>query len=365
MFTAVLLRIAWVCYQKPIYNWDTLAYMAVVLSLTDDDTVRVHHNTYRVAREEIPDHLYALMVDTTHALKKTALNSPAKFFRYTSFFRIKPAFTGASFLAYRAGAPLSKAPMVPSMLSFVGIAFVLLYLLSGPFDSWVAALLSLSIIVSPPMLEAARGAMPDALSALVILIYFCLILKPGPPWLTILILILSILIRLDNIIFAVVAVGYQFLFTLYYGKTKSSLVAVITVTIGWIAYAVWAIDFYKIDVAYEFYGGVEKMINPGIRIKEIAVGFNTVQTSHLSVVVVVCAVVLFYNKKVNFKNLSRNQHLFLMLMIYSGARYVLFPNLTTRFFLPVYLMAFVLLLFELRTLMASRSDEIPDPASCR
>jgi hypothetical protein len=333
--------------------------MAVILNQTDDDIVRVHFNTYRTAKEEIPGNMYELMVDTTHEFKKTALNNPAKFFEYTSFFRIKPAYTWVCYMAYRAGVPLSKAPIVPSVLSFILIAFILVFLLSGSFDVWVAALLSLSIMVSPPMLEAAREAVPDTFSAFVILIYFSLVFQSRYSWISILILSLSILIRLDNIIFAIVAIGYLFTFTSYFGKTRLSAIILCITALAWIAYTVWLIDFFEIKVAYEFYGGLGKMINPLNRLKEMVVGLNTVQTSHFGILVMACGVALFYGRKLKFQSMSLNQHLFLMLMVYSIVRYVLFPNLTTRFFLPVYLMSFVILFIELKTLITS-SKKIED-----
>lgn len=356
IFFVIIAQIAWVCYKKPAYNWDTLAYMAILLNGEEDDVVKIHQTTYKVAEAEIPADKYRLMTDTSHAVKKDVLNNPAKFFQYTSFFRIKPFYTGLSYLAYKGGIPLSKAPVVPSVFSFIAISLLLVWSFNKFFTGWLTALLSLCIMVSPPVLEAARLATPDALSTLIILFAFYLLLESSSWGWIIFVLSLSILVRVDNIMLALIVICFQAFTPISNAKGKIPGFVFWGAAAIWILYAFWIMNYANIQNGFEnFYGGLYKKANPLTVLREAVIGINTVQTSHLSIVLSITAVILFYKRPFTFKSLNQRQLLFLMLMIYLVVRYTIFPDLTTRFYLPVYIMSVVLALEAIPEFIRERS----------
>ena len=53
-FFACLLPIAIFAYKHPSYNWDMLAYMALVVEIENGDINEVHKITYDNARQNIP-----------------------------------------------------------------------------------------------------------------------------------------------------------------------------------------------------------------------------------------------------------------------------------------------------------------------
>src|SRR5690554_6050907 len=91
------------CYMRPLYNWDMLAYAAVVLDDGQISPDELHEKVYHVASEEIPVEPYSLMADTTHYLRKQVLQSPERFYQFLSFFRVKPLYTALCNFFYSAG----------------------------------------------------------------------------------------------------------------------------------------------------------------------------------------------------------------------------------------------------------------------
>ncbi len=343
------------CYEKPSYNWDTLAYMAIVLDVEQDDITKIHQATYRIAQAEIPNDKYTLITDTSHAVKKNVLNNPDKFFQYTSFFRVKPFYIALSYLTYKIGVPLSKAPIIPSVLSFIAISILLAWSFTRTFSMGLALLLSLCIMVSPPVLEAARLATPDALSTF-ILLFVCYLLLRSTSWAWIFIFLsMSILVRLDNIVFAIIVLCFQFFRPMENDTRKIPWFVFLGLIILWAFAAFLIMKYANIENGFEeFYGGLSKKINPITVIKEAVIGLNTVQTSQLSIILAISAIILFYKKQLTFKSLNPQQYLFLILMSYLVVRYVMFPDLTTRFYLPVYIMSAALALESIPSLIMSQ-----------
>ena len=357
LFIVIILRIAWVCYEKPLYNWDTLPYMGVLLDVEDDDVNRIYQNTYRIAREEIPANRYKSLVDTL-AFKNDLLKNPEKFFQFTSFFRIKPFYTALSYSAYKAGVPLSKAPVIPSIISFVMISLLLVWWFSQFFSGWVAALLSLCVMVSPPLLEAARQATPDALSTLITLIAFYLLLNHSPRGWLIFVLSISIAVHVGNVVLAVVIIFFLIFFPSKSQDAKMPRAALLIPVVLWIAYAIWIMSFANIHNGFDlFYGGVSKKTNLLIVFKEAFIGLNTLQSSHLSIVLAISTVILFYGKPFKLKSLTKHQYLFLIMLTYLAARYFMFPDLSTRFYLPIYIMSIVLSLEAIYSLTRNSVSE--------
>lgn len=353
LFSVIIIRVAWMCYEKPLYNWDTLPYMAILQGSHSIDAKEIHRETYTRAKIEIPQDRYALMIDTSHVLKKRLLLSPSDFNLYSSFFRTRPLYTGLASICYQAGAPLSKAVVLPSVLSFLGMAWLLLLILVKHLEAWLAVVVSISIILSPPVLEAARLATPDALSTMILLLYFLLILSRSPQVVAFAILSLSILARLDNLVFAIVAVCFQLLAS-FASQLKPSKTIVVSFLCLWIFYAVWITVSEGLANAYDsFYGDHMSKFNPIVVLKDALYGVNTLQTSYLSTGVVVCGVSLFY--KAAFMKLNQHQILFLMLLSYLVLRYVMFPDLTTRFFLIVFVMSVALTVIAIAT---AKSNEV-------
>ena len=346
----VISVIVWQCYLRPSYNWDTLPYMAIILNMDDDDQGKIHQRVLEIAKFEIPVELYQRMIDTTHEIRKGLIQSSNQFFQFTSFFRTKPLYVLCSYLSYKAGFLLTKAPAIPSLLSYAGISILIYFWLSRSYKAWLATLLSISIMLAPPVLEGARLATPDMMSSMVLLYGFYLFLY-GAKWGWIaMIMSIAILIRLDNLIIAFVWLLFQ-VAILRQGpdEMRSRLTAFALILASWILYAVVLIQYVNFQDGFgNFYGGLENRIYPWVLVTGAVSGLKTLQTSHLTVVLVICAMVLFYGKKIRFRDAGLQQYLFVILITALVMKYLFFPDLTTRLHLPVYITCIMLTLEEVR-----------------
>jgi hypothetical protein len=110
-------------------------------------------------------------------------------------------------------------------------------------------------------------------------------------------------------------------------------------------YTIWILYYASYQNGFEiFFGGLSKKGNPLTVLKEASIGLDTLQSSHLSIVVLISAMILFYKRKFSWSQLNQQQYIFIILIIWLTLRYMMFPDFSTRFFLPVYIMCPVLAL---------------------
>ena len=73
-FLACLLPIAIFAYKHPSYNWDMLAYMALVVEIEKGDINEVHKITYDNARQNLPVSDYEKLISGD--LRKNKIGKP-------------------------------------------------------------------------------------------------------------------------------------------------------------------------------------------------------------------------------------------------------------------------------------------------
>lgn len=343
LYVAVVVSLLAFCYASPSYNWDMLAYAAVVL---DDGQVSpevLHTEVYRTAAEETPEAEYSMMVDTTHALRSEVLRSPERFYQFLSYFRVKPLYTAMCSALHSLGVPLMKSTVLPSALGIFAIALMLFYRFSRAVPFWAAAILGLSVICTPPVTEAARLSTPDALSTALLVGALLVYLYRANVYWFIGLIVLAVFARLDNVIPATI-----FLLSLLVsdGKEQNGK-AVALVVVGTMvllfAYTWLIMRYAEYNGGFEeFYGGLTRKWNPVLLVGDALQGLRTIKTSYLALGGI-SFVVLFHRKGFRLTALDRNQFLFLTATVAVVVRYVLFPDLTTRFFLWYYILCWVLI----------------------
>jgi hypothetical protein len=175
----------------------------------------------------------------------------------------------------------------------------------------------------------------------------------------ILLLLISVFVRLDNLVLASM-ISVSLLFSSSYKRERSMVLIIIACIAAMLLYAFIVLKTSEYDNGFEsFYGGLYKKGNPLRLLNEAFVGLNTLQTSYLGVVGI-SLVALFYKKRRSLRQLDSSQYLFLMVLASSLVRYILFPDLTTRFFLAVYILSWV---FIVESIAGIR--EIPNEQSNR
>ncbi len=195
LFVAMLLTATAISYLKPdVGGWDTLGFLGVVRNY-ETGPCAAQAAAYRDI-EILPLEVQTdLLTGLPQRIFKA--NDCASFTQYLSLYAIRPGYT---FLAYgltRLGLPPVLAFQFISLASFVGMGWLLFSWASLYTSSRVAV-----VLITPTILAfsaAARIITPDAFSTFVCLLGLYLILQTKQAHAGLMVLLLSMFIRTDNV----------------------------------------------------------------------------------------------------------------------------------------------------------------------
>ena len=183
-----------------LYTWDVVGYIGAALSWQTNDPLAVHTQTYELLRLELPEQAFAGLVGGPYA---TAMASNADlFYSQLDMYRIKPLDVGLLNLLDAFGLSLVDAGKVLSVVP-AALLCVLIYVwlkrhVSANFALSITVLLSLC----SRLFDVARVILPDSLSALILVFAVYLLLeRPAATKWALILLVLSILVRTNNIMF--------------------------------------------------------------------------------------------------------------------------------------------------------------------
>lgn len=172
-YLCLLLGVSILSLKKPSYNWDMLAYTAVILQY-DAQTKDVHQLVYQLASRQLPADTYDLLAGTSNPERKNWKDNTAAFQQKLPVYVIKPLYTVMAYGFYKLGVPIFKATMVPSVIAYI-ITGILLLIWLNKYLKPVPSTITCSIIMLlPPVLEAAKLSTPDFLAGMLLFygIYF-------------------------------------------------------------------------------------------------------------------------------------------------------------------------------------------------
>jgi hypothetical protein len=183
-----------------LYTWDVVGYIGAAMSWQTSDPLAVHTQTYELLRLDLPEQAFAGLVGGPYA---TAMASNAdQFYSQLDMYRIKPLYVGLLNLLDAFGLSLVDAGKVLSVVP-AALLCILIYVwlkrhVSANFALSITVLLSLC----SRLFDVARVILPDSLSALILVFAVYLLLeRPAATKWALILLVLSILVRTNNILF--------------------------------------------------------------------------------------------------------------------------------------------------------------------
>jgi len=344
-------------YRSPEYNWDMLPYMAIALSTDHQDLYSVKLEAYRSARDHIPDAFYQQLISPAHAYRKEMYLNDTAFYRQLAFYVVKPLYTALVYLGYRAGFSPVAATVLPSVFSWLFISVLLLYWLNRYLPLSFAAGAALLIMLSAPLLSVARLSTPDALSAFLLLgAFYFFMEKPRLPAM-LLFMAAAILTRPDNIIPCVLLLFIP-------AVTKSSPVKISAK--GYFGTFLLLCGCFFIDSLRARAFGFDILYYPSFShslnmTHEDAGVFSWkgyLQVLHADAVTGLyhssvglfgfMALLLLYKERISKPGtLTLNSLLLLLCGVAVLIRFILVPDIADRFYIPYYLLIFILLIKSL------------------
>ena len=194
-------------YSKPLYTWDTVPYTATILSADISDPTLLHARTYAYLQSAMTPQQYAAVTSGPYAadLKDNAEH----FIGQLDMYRIKPAYVIALRTLTALGAePLTSLRLL-SVIPGVLLCLLLFVWLSRSCSTLSAALIVVIFAVVGRLADLSRVPVPDNLSALIVFAaLYALVCKR---WLrlAVFLLVASICVRTNNILFAGLVLLWQ------------------------------------------------------------------------------------------------------------------------------------------------------------
>ena len=354
---ACLVPIAIFAYKRPSYNWDMLAYMALVVQMEKNDITEVHKITYDNARQNIPPNEYSKL--TSGDLRKRRMENPSEFQRILPLYAVKPFYIWLSYGFYKAGASLPLSTVIPSIIAYLLIGLLLFHWLSRHHSLLLAFAGTLLIMYSSAMINVANLSTPDCVSAFFLLAAFYFILESPSILFSFLFLTGSVFVRLDNIVMSSLVLTFLFLSGLW--KKKIPLVQyliILSVLAG--AYIIvsgmargdnWDLLYYPTFIKY---------YHPD---HEVQLSFS--MSNYLSLFSDRVVMALLYSQASIFfllvllmfsaalpakvRDLPFEQLFCILLVFTIIIRFLLFPDLEDRFYIAFYVVILILLMQQYRS----------------
>ncbi|HLK28512.1 MAG TPA: hypothetical protein VKT28_08025 [Puia sp.] len=341
-------------YKRPAYNWDMLGYMALTLKIENPDINSVHNNTYSIAEREVPNWTYYhTLADSSNAFRKRMKENPASFNNQLAFYIIKPLYISFVYLFYKSGFSLSSSTVIPSVISFILISILLFYWLRKYLNIFFASVLALLVMLSPPLLTVAKLSTPDALSGLILFSSFYFIIEKPKFIFAILLMIISICTRLDNVItciliLSLVTFAARSPIKMFSGKYAFAL-ALLLFCYYFVSHSTkkygWNISFYSTFAYYltsSSYQAVDTITLKDYSFLMYTHLLNGLYYSNITFLFLILSLLFLYPIKLN--DFSFDQLFALTLFLIFIIRFILFPDISDRAYTAFYLTAVILLI---------------------
>jgi len=353
-----LLPVGILAFRKPYYNWDMLPYMAIIIKMDHSDINLIHKITYKSAKENIPSKEYGFLIASSNEYRRKMAESPTDFYQQLPFYIVKPLYTGLIYLFYKAGFSLPKSTVLPSIMAYLMIGLLLFYWLTKYLKLLFAFAGGLLLMFSIYMVSIARESTPDCLSALLMFsaVYF-IIEKPSVK-LMFLFFLLSIFTRIDNIITCFIILSFlafsdkwekhipikQYFLMLFIMTACYFSITFATTTFGWniFYYPTFVTSFdlaYKFHTTFPFREYLALMYSKAI---------TAMVLSHLTTFLFLVLLILIPWPG-QFRKFGFDQLFSLLLVLIILVRFILFPDLSDRFYIAFYLIIFIFLVRKIST----------------
>lgn len=235
-FAVFLTLAAFRAYQYPAYTSDGFSYMANAVAMHGASIREIHDTVYREVLTGVPqpmlDHL--LGNDPAESAQSRSFHeravNPYRFAEFLPCFAVRPVFNEMVYVMhYKLGITLLRATILISVFSYWVMGWIVLTWISRYVAAPWAELVTLLLMLTPPIWELARWPMPDALSCMISLLALYFVLEKN--WITagLTILLASVYVRTDNMLLVLSALAYLSVLNHTIDKTKAAILAIVAI----------------------------------------------------------------------------------------------------------------------------------------
>jgi hypothetical protein len=311
-------------------SWDAFGYIGSMISIETTSSEEIHRRTYDHVKSSVSDKTFSELV--TSPYRKDMLERPDLFVKQLPFYIVKPFYIALLWGLNNTGLPpLSAIAFVASASTFLISIVVLLWMYKLNPSLW-AFFWSTFICFTGGVVTMPQACTPDSLSALLLTLFFYLIVWQGSSQMLGIVAILSLFTRPDNV--------FVVFFALLYLAITRKDISLFLWGLGGVA----ALKFHSLTVsAYSFqtlfyHTFVSPLSNPSLEypslnlkiylaiLRQGIIGsFSEPLLIGLAAITVIALVVTW----------TKNKGIFLLLIVFSASglvKFFVFPAPWPRFF---------------------------------
>jgi hypothetical protein len=351
-------------FKKQEYNWDMLPYMAIILSYDDSDINHVHTSVYNIIKEQTPPADYKLLVDGGVEMRKHSAEYADHFKQQLPYYTIKPLYTRLGYFFYKTGVPLTKATLMPSVVSYFFIGVFIFYWLKKYVHQLLLLPLSLLIMLCRPIFSAASVSTPDLLSGLILLLAFYFLIERKSMLFICIFLILSIFTRLDNIIPAVFIILLLTFTNQWKEKISLKKISLILLAVSasyfFVSYNAtkygWNIFYFPSFISHENLSYDDRLQFSFSNYFSIARAqiMNGSFFSDLILFLLLGLILFIERNSFQFKPQNFDQLLLIVIILAIICRFILQPIIADRFYIAYYITILILLIRKYSTMLSTK-----------
>jgi hypothetical protein len=196
-------------YRTPMYSMDSIQYMGNALLMEKTDFVSVHRRVYteveryvpKAARDGLLGHEAGAPEDQNKSRQERAAN-PARFGEFLPLFAIRPLYNQTLWVVSKTGLGLVRAGVVISVGSYFLVGVLVFVWLREYIEPGFAFVVSIGLMMCPPMTILGRDTTSDALATLIAFLAMYLIFEKRRLAAGMALLLASIYFRTDFVVLA-------------------------------------------------------------------------------------------------------------------------------------------------------------------
>ena len=318
----------------PGHNGDMPFYIECALEHQGIPQSGVREETKKVLRKELPDAEYQVHASRVDEAAPGILD----------FYYVKPVYIWIVTGLHKLGFSYTFSTFLPSLISyfFIGcIVFAWALALMKPGQAMLIALLSM---LSGPAIVIARLSSPDAVSNLVLLAVLYRLYFDKSRLITMVLLFLSILVRIDNAVAAFVLLSAMAFWPPRDSQNKLSWLHYLLLLAGLLLFTI-GINFL-VENDFWWFRGAEYLRSGGNYFRQMAVYASVLCNSFLFPLILLLVILSFMK---NFIMRGGGSWILLAIGCIFVLRCFLFPEFEERFFAAYYLAGLLILAGKILT----------------
>lgn len=348
-YVALVLVVAAVAWARPLFGWDMLGYVGATLALDEHDPQQVHADAYADVRHGVSPRMYAELVGDAPgdalAYRRDMARDAYHFVQQLPFYRVRPLYIGLLYALHHTGMSVTRAAYLVSLFSFAAVALLILAWMRRYLPMAPATAAAWLLLLTPPLLAVARTPSPDALSTAFLVAALYALIEQRRRAVLALLMLLAILVRHDNAIFALLVFAYLGLSGRHGWSLRSGLALALSSVLVYVAVNRltgaydWTVLFHHTFIGFlltpsRFAGTVSAAQYIGV----VQTGVRSVLDTALPVFGMLWVLALGLRRRAPLL-----QDLLLLIAATIALRYLLFPILWDRLLAPYYVMTVMLL----------------------